>query len=663
MEELAKIEEILGVRLREYKSGEPNENTYRLRRGGIEVLRLHGVHIERVEVLLPYLDGLRDLYIRHSRVSHLAELLKISTLSLEIDTVEFDHEAFEPALLQGCLLTRSACDITIINSRVDVEALTAGENLRYLSLKKCRVRNLGALCACEGLWQLNVQDMRLSAEHSRTLVAAKERKRGRFMFTLQNCRVDDGEFFLPFAHSVASLRLYHCRLEELDFLRRVPALTHLCIDAGTTVRQTAPLSGLPRRRKKQSITLNFTGNWRAVDLHKLRRVADCFDVLELWHCRTEHIEGLELFENVHALHFEHSVVSLAPFLPLAPNIREMEFKSSELESPHMLAHFSALESVEVWSYSMKKSRRRIKTLQTLLPVSGQLRRLILGDRLRNQDCLAYFTRLETFQSLDLSAKNLQSVLQLTNLRKLSISASSGKQITADIGKLAQLEHLSLYGSSNIDYTGIERLQLLQTLEARDMVVDLQKMPKMPHLRRLWLEEFDEENSEIDGLERFPNLKELKIYGATNIRMNKPHRSLRVLDMSNNTCLEAFDFFNFLPNLEKLSLSEMYSESLEEKKPLQKMQHLKRLRYLLLHETDIKDLSGIEHLESLEYLDLYDTQVEDVRILNQLPRLKEANLCVRGMGDEEMAAQLEAPRKAVFVGLPHRYCSIWDRVEI
>lgn len=658
-EAIQKIEEILGIRLVEHDRKQPAPNTYTIQWGDIYSLKLENVQIETVDALRPYLPKLRRLMLHHSTVSNVSELLKLQINELNIDHVVFKKDDYDETILQGIKLTRSPYEVHINNSSFNAAAWRDFKDLRYCFVSNCTVQNIAEFCNCPKLYQLNLTEV-CFGENSVNRYR-NDTMENQVLLTIENCVVEQCDFFLPFAPSLSHLRIYNSQLQNIDDILQMPELPYISIDNASTIKHWLPNKNTAIQQPTELITCHFIGTEGACNLEKLAAIAPYIEVLSLKDCDCTKLTGIELFSNVNRLWFEDMEVHLHAFLPIAARIQSVEFTNASIADAEYWSHFPKVDDVESNLYDDNK--KGLETLKNILPLATQLKRLnccISTDRLKDMELITQFRNLEILDFLFLQHKIAKLVVSLPKLKKMKIGISTNRKAKLDFSKLVHIEYLKIYDAYTVQLSGFEYLTKLSCLEIQESTMDINSLPSMPNLKRLL---FQINDCEVKGLSQFPNLEELKIERAQSIQLTGLHR-LKVLDLSNNNTITKFDFFDDLPALEKLDLSSMFGSPEDKTVELKYLKNLSNLRALSLMETPMQTLDGIEHLQKLEYLDLYEAEVEDVRILNQLPNLKEVNLAVSRHHElEDMQAQLDKPEKGVFVCLPHLYLSIWDRVDI
>ncbi len=653
---VAAIEKILRVQLEAYHYKTQPRNAYVLRGGHITELVLEGVSLDSVEALLPHLPKLGKLKLNNCSIFNLSELLKFQTWQLSLRNV-LCKQAYDAGILRDFKLKHSPREIYLSDMSFDADCLRDCMDLKYARIQNCHIQNLHGLAHCPKLYQLNLNNT--TFEHTQAYIEQNGKKNDWLLLDLTDCAFENLDFLRPFAGSLSRLSLYDCQIERMDSdaLDTFQNLGAFIIDAATTIQQGELKSVAPKRKK--GLDCEFVGEKKAHSLKKLAAIAPHFSTLTLTDCKTEKLKGIELFRSVKHLYFSKTKVRLSDFLPLAKNIKSVEFVSSSLEGVEHWAQFPKLDNMEICHYERKK--KGIGSLQKILPLRGQLKRLIISEELKDMESIGEFSRLEILDLYSVSLPVAEKIMAMSSLRKLAISIDTRKKCKLPLDKLSQLDFLQILDSRKVQLTGFEQLQKLEALELRGGIIDPNSLPALPTLKRLYL---DIDDCRVEGLAQFPNLEKLKISSAESIQLSGLHR-LKVLDLENNVRLKMLDCFEDLPNLEKLDLSSMYCQGEDCNLDLQKLQKLQKLKWLSLMDTPLPNLEGIEKLKSLEYLDLYDTEIADISPLNQLKKLKEVNLCTGAYAYEEepFLAQLKRPEVAVFIGRPQIHFLIWDRLRL
>jgi Leucine-rich repeat (LRR) protein/gamma-glutamylcyclotransferase (GGCT)/AIG2-like uncharacterized protein YtfP len=266
-----------------------------------------------------------------------------------------------------------------------------------------------------------------------------------------------------------------------------------------------------------------------------------------------------------------------------------------------IEQFTNLRELEIWSDEIPDSLFNLKKLE----------RLAIGNRVVSEN----IGKLQTLIDLELGYVETVSaeIGKLVNLKYLYLwgfEKSSFQEIPKEIGKLKNLEVLSLDGSFKEFPKEIGKLRNLEELEISGNLkrVEIEKLSKLRKLEIVEVEEFPREIGNLKELE------ELRIYG----RFEKVPKEieklskLRKLDISGNFREFPKEIEN-LRNLEELEISGNFETVLGIQNILKFGVHFKRE----ITEITISDFENLREL-------VVGDEVEFVKLSN-LPNLKQLYL--------------------------------------
>jgi Leucine-rich repeat (LRR) protein len=269
----------------------------------------------------------------------------------------------------------------------------------------------------------------------------------------------------------------------------------------------------------------------------------------------------------------------------------------------------------------------------------------------------YQHELESFQTLDLSGKQIESIEGLQyakNLEELSLSNNEGMEDISPISHLVNLKKLyisynritdiqpleslinlesldiSMNQISNID--ALSKLSSLTYLMAEDNnISDVRSVSGLVHLNRLGLS--GNNISDISPLENLTQLRSLSL-GSNQIKDIRPLVNMTVLgnvDLSNNGLVDISPLAEMNTLFGGLNLAENQIEDLSPLKNLtwmislnlthneitsiEPLQNMNRLQTLQLRDNKIKDISPLKYtLNDMEHLDLAYNLISDLSVI-------------------------------------------------
>lgn len=251
-----------------------------------------------------------------------------------------------------------------------------------------------------------------------------------------------------------------------------------------------------------------------------------------------------------------------------------------------LTDLSRMKNLEVLALCNEK-------IDDLSPLAGlPLRELYLSDnRISDFSILSEFTELEILCIRGNLAMDLSSLSSCSRLEQLNIAQM-------------QLDNVDFLADMNVKYLDMSGSQIKSE--------NLMPMAQMPKLEELYLGDVNE--PEIQALSQMNHLKNLTLWGADTILEN-----LEPLKGMEN--LESLAFMTNIPSLEGI-----------EDFPV--------LKWLVIDNSDLIDLSPLVQAKHLRYLTINNTSIEDFSPLFQCKELLE--VCCNEEVKEKILQQNPAP---------------------
>ncbi len=643
MTTLAKIEQLLGIKLEEKRFGkeyDPDQkNTYSGTEEHIYRLRLDEVVIEDLSALFEFTGELSNLMLVNSTIPNFPDLLPFNTYDLTLDRVTIKDTI---CTTRGKLPTHTK----LYNMRVDAKGFNCFEKsniggFRQVEFIHCHIDNIQYLSSIQQVSFLILNTITFTygpLQHAT--------KSSIFRMRVSNSKLEDVSF-LPFKEDLSNIEFDNCKIGSLTGLEAFPELEEISMGTNTRVKDKAILEN-PHGR---NITCSIYKQKKPFDLEHVLPLKKYITSLDLDNFKGDVLPHLNRFKRLTYLNFSGGKVDLEAFLPIASRIQSISFRRSNFYNHECLDQFKSLTSFKLTNFSKVKG---LRSFERILPLKGQLEELEIYDvkRIKAVQVLKQFKALKSLKLDGNSIKDVRLILQLQQLKKLSLYAPYKKKRVLNLKQLTNLEYLIL--DTKLRFKGLGKLQGLKSLQLgsdfSETVMDINSLPNLEQLERLNITNY---NQEIKHLSQFPNLKYLRIKGCKKLEL-KTMKKLEVLDLDNSS-INDFEDMEQQPRLKKLNLSSLNTDI-----NLREIVKFPNLSVLVLMETNVSDISDLKSLKKLEYLDLYYTSVSDVRVINTLPKMKEVNLATNSNVDLE--SQLDRPEIAVYVGRPILYLSVWEEDE-
>lgn len=529
---------------------------------------------------------------------------------------------------------------------LDVKALSCFAKskfgrLRQVEFHNCHLDNIQYISTIPQISNLILDTITFSYEPLEV-----ETRSGIYRMSVYNSTFDQVSF-LPYKKERSYIEFGNCKIGSLAGLEEFPELDGITISSDTQVNDKTILPNKNRR----NINCNVFRVKRPFDLEQVLPLKMYITHLYLDNFRGDELPHLKKFKRITHLEFSGGKVNLQAFLPLASQIKSINFDCASFFNHECLAQFKNITSFHLKNFS--RGEKALLTFERLLPMKNQLKELEIYDvrKINNAHLLEEFKALESLKLNEIPTKDVQHVFQLKHLKKLQLCVDYKKDMVLNLEQLPNLEYLIL--DTDMRFIGLEQLHKLKSLQLgsdRETKIDINSLPTIESLERLNITNYSQE---INHLHQFKNLKYLRIKGCQSLKL-KTMKKLEVLDLDNSSIID-FSNFETQPRLKKLNLSNSQGDIV-----LKGISKFPNLEVLDLMDTHIKDISDLEPLKKLEYLDLYYTYVSDVTVINTLPNMKEVNLATLSKIDLE--SQLDRSEIGIYVGRPQMYLSVWAEDE-
>lgn len=685
-----KIEKALQINLEEESDDKSQDNSYKSYGGSrrkIDNLTLSNIHFENFEPLRPVYKMVNRLTLINCTIADVAALANLKYINhLTLDNVKI-KDVYKPHMqpldtIKCHFQTVEFKNMAIAHTSV---LLPLSKNLQYLHFIKCKVSNFYEVNLLPDLYSLTLEETTIHQTTSDIVHTADSDRRFIFL-DFKHMQLDNFDAFLPISKNITSLELNNCQVGSFQGMHQFAQLKRLEIDAATTIGMIkfpktpvkAAFRSIACEITRPELYDGYTEEERikyemAFDLKKLASIAPYIKSLILKDYKLSNTRLLKHFTRLKILDFEKSKVNLHDFLSAAPQIKMMSFDTCTLRKTNSLALFTRLESlhIEEGYDNNGKEVKALKDFKKLLPLKNQLKRLRLWESdVKALKHIKAFTTLESLCFFEVSKKTAEHIFTLPNLKKLSLNIGNKRADAFDLKRLTKIEWLVIDADHKATLKGFKHMKHLKRLELEGFATagNIHHLKNLKHLncnnatninkvatiKTLQTLELNiDEHYKINGLQQFPNLKNLSIKGGhKNIVLGKLEK-LKKLDMEGGGSDDKIDFLTQLPNLEKLDLG---SKGLKEIPDLSKLTSLKMLN--LSENYYIKNIEGLKSLKKLERLNLFCNKVSDIHVLNALPRLKEVNMAANAIDVEEVKKQLKSPAIATFLSLPYVPFFIW-----
>lgn len=258
----------------------------------------------------------------------------------------------------------------------------------------------------------------------------------------------------------------------------------------------------------------------------------------------------------------------------------------------------------------------------MLDNPGIVKELGLDGIVDTLDGLEQFQNLETLYVDYLVTTDIDALIYADHLKNLSINCDENLTDFHVLGKLTNLEKLSLEadGLKALDFiNGLEKLDTLKISDAR--IQTLTDLENCTGLEALFVENCWQLKN-LSAVSKLVNLQELALhmpYGCSEPKLNLLI-NLRKLSLNGQ-----FEDFTFLQNMRELEELHLSGCDLEAGMDLSGLTSLKSLSCSSLQGFEWK-VSAIEEYQMVECLDLHGTSTfDDISGIFNMPNLKELNI--------------------------------------
>ncbi|MCH2229182.1 MAG: hypothetical protein MK105_02465 [Crocinitomicaceae bacterium] len=610
-QKIKKIERLLKVKLAPHQYGKREENAYSLHQDKVNELYLNNLDIDTFADI----KEIYGLTIKNATVSSLSTLLQVNIYRLTLENVVFKNT--EDSIITNDTLR----NITYTNTNFNAKHLSNCTDLKFVFFHDCKIENLYEICSLPKLYQLHFDNVTLAKlEKSKFPPAPRH-----WSLDISNMQFNDIEMWLPFAN-IKYLRLHNCHIKSISNLYCFKKLEAFDIDSDCVIENTELTN-----HKHQHIRCEITQGKQPINLQHLFPIANYINQISFCDFKEKQLQHIEKFKYLNTLVFDKSTMHLDAFLPIASQIKTINIQDSYFKPTQNLKQFTCLSTFE----TNAMDDLGLTSLKELLPIKHQLKTFISFDECEDLESISEFSKLEFLQINGIELCAATQILKLSSLKHLYFYVNLNEEEEnkhqerpiLSLENLTNLERLNVT-DSDVDHTGFEHLKQLKALRIDCGVDELNSFPKMERLERLNIEG---EGNIIISLERFPNLKELKV-GGTNVTLTINLPLLEILEILYVT---EVTYLSKMPQLKKLRLPQTTDVA-----AIFKLTH--NLRYLHFEDFEQENLEFLKPLQQLEYLNL-DGKVADISTLNSLNNLKEVNLS----GLEHLESQLENAEHAVY----------------
>lgn len=609
MTTIPKIEKILDIKLEKKQFGklyDPNQkNTYSGTQEYVESLRLDDVVIDDFSKLFPYLNSLRVLKINNSTIPNFSELLDLNCDDLYLDNVIFKNNDCK---VKGKL----PWHLKFLNMKFDATALrcfkkTNAKGFRQVEFSKCHIDNIQYINEVKPISFLIFNNITFT--HKRNKKASKSSTK---RLTIYNSKFKDVSF-LPFKSSLEDIQFVDCKIGSIAGLTKFPNLRKLSMNTDTTVKEQS----VQKNNSNKKILCVLNQGEKSLDLRMIRSIRKLVHELLFFNYKGKKIKFIQEFKEVKHLSFEESKVYIDAFLPIAKQIESIAFTKSIIKNQDRLEQFKNLIKFKIKYYGKGNkglgSFEKILPLKKQLKILD----IDNFAKIKATHLIEEFTALESLKiSSDISVKTAKHILTIKNLKQLHLCiAAHKKKYRLNFKKLKKLEALIL--ENEVKFTGFRSLKKLKALKlSSDSTIDINSIPKLKNLSRLnitgdnskikILKQFP--NLEYLSLRhcskcKLGKLSKLKVLDLENsgIRTFSTFKELPNLEKLNLSSLYNDDInlkglYKF-PNLKSLTLLESRISDLSGLEPL------KKLEYLDLYYTKVLDVRVLNTLPNLKGVNL------------------------------------------------------------
>lgn len=352
-----------------------------------------------------------------------------------------------------------------------------------------------------------------------------------------------------------------------------------------------------------------------------------------FNCSVENLNGIEAFENLETLYIQVYEIDNIDMLMHVKHLKNLTLIGDEsLTDFAVLGKFQNLEKLYLDADELRSIRfiSSLKQLNTLKIEWGELSALYGLEECEALRCLSIAGCNEL--------KDISAVSELSNLQELSLEVPYGCP-EPELGHLTELRKLTLDGFEDCSFIGnminLTELNLIycDLPEGKDLsnLISLKKLSythnganeiKIADIEVFQTLEFLDIQgascySDISGLFRMPNLKELDIsdmYCEIDFDAIVENSMLEILHMNNIHPIKNAWF----EQINGISTGGWDDVVLDEH--IDFLKKFPELKELYLCEDGLTDLSFVAGMSSLEILDISENYITDLKPLAELPSL-------------------------------------------
>ena len=344
------------------------------------------------------------------------------------------------------------------------------------------------------------------------------------------------------------------------------------------------------------------------------------------------LTNIDAFSNLTALHLRCRYLKDISSLSALKNLKSLEISSNEnIESFQVLFD---MPQTEILSIDCSK----LRDISFVSKMTALKELTIQNSEILNIDCLKDCK--DTLLKLDLThnyqINDYSIVSQLTHLTDLTLLISSSTQeaeILPDLSRITMLTCLCIGSFDQIssikDVKGLKELTLSRVYDSSDI-------PNLPNLKKLKLLDMSLQTPIIESITKLTQLEHIDltdsyIWGNVDSLLSLPHLKEFIL----NDCTAGFDFSHLKKNesLQLLQINHSTLKALQNGKwdynannennislneHLDMFQYFPNLQELSLTQMNLSDIAFAADLNNLQILDITDNYVVSLKPLTNLP---------------------------------------------
>lgn len=620
MTTLRKIEQLLGIKFPSEKGGKPADPNQKSSYSGTEdhINRLHleGITVKDLSALFAYTGDLSSLTLKNTTIPNFSHLLAFNAYYMTLDGVTIkSNDCKTKGKLPGHL--------KLLNMHVDAKALRCFEKsnvggFRQVEFHHCHIDNSQYISWIPQISYLILDTITLSYKPLK-----KEPKSRIYRMSLHNSKLDDLSS-LPFKRSLGHIEFRTCQIGSLSGLEEFSKLGGISMSTDTKVKdkrilknkkgrsihcnlykakkpfgleQLLPLKkyissldlsgfkadSLPHLKKFKRVRhLSFSrGN---VNLEVFLPIAQQIKSISFYrtafsnHACFDQFKNLTSFELTNYSKGKKQLQSFERILPLKNQLKELEiYDTKRIKDAHLLEKFKALESLKLKRDIPIKDAEHVLRLQKLkkllLSVDYKKKVVLNLEKLTQLEYLRLdtdirfkgFEQLHQLKSLQLGSDFSESEIDINALPRMEglerLNITNYSQKIKDLSQFPNLKYLRIKGCQKLRLKTMKRLEVLDL--DNSAITDFRKFEKQPKLKKLDLSSQYNDDIDLKGLSKFPNLRVLNLMETyiKDISALEPLKKLEYLDLYYSS-LSDVRVINTLPNMKKVNLATSSNVDLE-----------------------------------------------------------------------------------------------------